>query len=262
MLQPCLAALVLMVAATAQTPPKVFDISTVKPNAANDNRVMLQIQPGGRFNATGVTLKMLMTEAYNVRDFQISGGPGWMDTERWDIVAKAEGVEGQLPIDELRPMLRVLLEERFQLKVRRETREMPVYALVVGKSGSKLVATSGESGKGPQIRFGRGSFDAKKIPIKMLLQPLGQMLGRPVIDKTDLTGEYDIHLTWTPEQGQGAPIAGHVPPANGPGDAVASDPGGPSIFTAVQEQLGLRLDSSKAPAETILIDHVEKPAEN
>ena len=256
---------------------KVFEVSTVKPNTTNDNRVMLRIPPGGNFTATGVTLKLLLAEAYGVRDFQITGGPNWIDTDRWDIVAKAEGVVGQIPIEELRPMLRKLIEERFHLKVNVEQKETSVYALVVGKNGAKLRPTevqpappqAAESGppqdlkkgpQGPMLRFGRGEIIAKKITVKMLAQPLGQMLGRPVIDKTELTGEYDFDIKFTPEPGQGAFLPGGPPP--GPEAAPPGDATGPSIFTALQEQLGLRLDSQKAPVETIVIEHVDKPTEN
>jgi bla regulator protein blaR1 len=249
--------------ALAQTPasPKQFDVSTVKPNSTDDRRVLLSLQPGGRFVSTGTTLKLLMTEAYGVRDFQIFGGPGWLNTDRWDIVAKAEDVADRIPIEQFRPMLRVLIEDRFQLKVHREMKEMPAYVLLVGKSGSKLQANSG--GPGPMLRMGRGELTGKKASMAMVLQVLSQQLGRPLIDKTGLTGEYDFTLQWTPEPGQGGFAGG--PPGGPPGAGPEPPPpaaDGPSIFTAIQEQLGLRLDSQKVPVETIVIDSVEKPSEN
>jgi uncharacterized protein (TIGR03435 family) len=246
------------VTAFAQQVPLKFEVSTVKPNASNDNRVMLQNQLGGRFAATGVALKLLMTEAYEVRDFQITGGPGWVNTDRWDIVAKTEGVTDRLPLEKLRPMLKVLIEDRFQLKVHRETKEMPVYALTVAKGGSKLQANSGEPG--PMLRMGRGELIGKKVAMPMILQVLSQQLRRPVLDKTDLKGEYDFTLTWTPEPGAGA---GPGPPGGpGPDAAPPVDLSGPSIFTAIQEQLGLRLESIKGPADVVVIDSVEKPTDN
>jgi len=235
-----------------------FEISTVKPNASNDNRVMLQIPPGGRFQATGVTLKLLMTEGYSVRDFQITGGLSWIGTERWDVVAKAEGFPDRIPLDTFRPMLRVLIEDRFQLKVHRESKEMPVYNLTVAKSGLKLAPNAGEPG--PMLRFGRGELTGKKVPIAMLLQVLSQTLNRTVVDKTDLKGEYDFTLKWTPEPGQGPGLLGVGPP--GPDALPPVDTNGPSIFTAIQEQLGLRLESAKGPVEMIVIDGVEKPTDN
>jgi len=197
------------------------------------------------------------TEAYNVRDFEISGGPGWINTDRWDIEAKAEGVAGRLPLDQFKPMLRVLIEDRFQLKVHREMKEMPAYVLSMGKNGSKMQPNSGEPG--PDLRGGRGQWTAKKVPMAMVAQVLSNTLRRLVIDKTGLAGEYDFTLEWAPETGQGTAVGG-PPPGPAPEAPPAAE--GPSIFTAIQEQLGLRLDSQKAPVETIVIDRVEKPSEN
>ena len=207
--------------------PKTFDVSTIKPNAGNDYRFMFRVQPGGRLVGSGVTLKMLIYQAYDVQPFQVAGGPDWANTERWDIEAKAEGVD-QLTPDQLRPMLRALIEERFQLKVRKETKEMPVYALTVAKNGPKLAPSSANSAvtqdrgfgpdpsrqtqqKGAQVqratrgamRMSPGQLDARDAKVEMLLRVLGQATGRPVIDKTGLTGEYDFKLTWTPDPSQG-----------------------------------------------------------
>lgn len=249
-----IAAVALCAIAAAQ---QTFDVSTVKPNAAADNRILLQIRPGGNFVATGVSLKLLIREAFDVRDFQVSGGPGWMDTDRWDIVAKAEGVTGPLPIDRFRPMLRALIEDRFQLKAHRETAELPIYSLVVAKNGPKLTANTGEPG--PMIRLGRGSLNFKKAGMAMLATQLSQQLGRSVVDKTDLQGDFDFTLEWTPEPGQGGAF-GPLPGAAGATPPV--DTSGPSIFTALQEQLGLRLVSEKGPVEIIVVDRVEKPSDN
>jgi uncharacterized protein (TIGR03435 family) len=237
--------------------PKAFDVATIKPNSSADNRDSLLIQPGGRFVATGIPLKMLMTEAYNVRDFEISGGPAWINTDRWDIEARAEGVAGRLPLDQFKAMLRVLIEDRFQLKVHREMKEMPAYFLSVGKSGLKIRPNSGEPG--PLIRTGRGQMTVKKVPMATVAQVLSNTLRRPVIDKTGLTGEYDFTLEWAPEAGQGTAVGG-PPPGTAPDAPAAAD--GPTIFTAIQEQLGLRLDSQKAPVETVVVDRVERPGEN
>jgi uncharacterized protein (TIGR03435 family) len=251
-----LSALILACAAAAA---QTFEVASIKPNAENDNRVMIGIQPGGRFTATGVTLKELIGQAWNVREFQISGGPGWIGSERYDINAKAEGVGERIPREQLRPMLRALLEERFRLKVHEESKEMPLYALVAAKSGSKLAASAGEQ-PGPMIRMGRGRLDVKNAPMSMLAQSLSQQLGRHIVDKTGLAGNYDFVLQWTPEPGQGGggPFAGpRSPDALPPADTT-----GPSIFTALQEQLGLRLEAQRGPVPVIVIDQVEKPSEN
>ena len=236
-----------------------FDVATIKPNAESDNRVMLRLQHGGRFTATGISLKHLISQAYDVRDFQITGGPGWIGSERFDINARAEGLPERVPPGTMRPYLRNLLEDRFKLKTHMETKEMPVYALVVDKTGPKLAPAAEGTAPGPMIRVGRGHLDGKGLPLQMLVHQISQQLGRRVIDKTGLTGTYDIVLDWTPEPGQGGnPLGGPPSP-----DAIqAADNSGPSIFTALQEQLGLRLESQKGPVPILVIDSVEKPSEN
>jgi bla regulator protein BlaR1 len=245
----------------AQALPKEFDVATIKPNGANDNRFMIRPSPGGGLTITGVPLRMLIMEAYDVRTFQVSGGPGWMSTERWDIEAKAEGVQGQLPIGQTLKMLQALITDRFHLEVHHETKEMTIYALVVGKNGSKLTPHTGEP---PQptdrLRVRPGSLRAKQIGTAGLVRQLTLQVGRPVIDKTGLTGAYDFALEWTPEPGQGGPESIGLPPALD--FPRASDSNGPSIFTALQEQLGLRLDAQKGPVDLIVVDRAEKPDEN
>jgi uncharacterized protein (TIGR03435 family) len=219
---------------------------------------MMRIQPGGHYTATGVTLKLLIGQAYDVREFQISGGPSWIGSDRYDINAKAEGLPDRVRPDVMRPLLRNLVEDRFKLKTHTESKEMPVYALVIGKSGSKLKASEGEPG--PSLRMGRGQLTGKKIAMAMLAQQLSQQLGRTVIDKTGLTGDFDFVLEWTPEPGQGGGAFGGPPP---PPEALPqADSSGPTLFTAVQEQLGLRLESQKGPVPILIIDSVEKPTEN
>jgi bla regulator protein blaR1 len=248
--------LLLLGFAAASAQP-AFEVASIKPNSSGDNRIMMRMQPGGRYTATGVTLKQLIAQAYNVRDFQISGGPGWIGSERYDVNAKAEGTPDRIAPDQLRLMIRALIEDRFRLKVHNESREMPVYALVVGKSGPKLPPSSGE--RGPMMHMGRGQIDVKKVPMAVLAQHLSQQLGRSVIDKTELDGEYDIVLNWTPEPGHdGGPFGG--PPS--PDALPPADSSGPTIFTALQEQLGLRLETQKGQVPILIIDQVEKPAEN
>ena len=221
---------------------------------------MLRIEPGGRFEATGVPLKLLITEAYDVRDFQVSGGPPWIATDRWDLVAKADGVPDRIPMGQFKPMLAALIEDRFQIKTHRETKELPIYALVIDKKGSKLQANAGEPG--PQLRMGRGQLIGKKIPMAMVAQQLSQQLGRTVVDKTGLTGDFDFTLNWIPDPGQGGGFFGPPPGPGGSEGSPPGDPNGPSIFTAVQEQLGLKLESEKGPVEILVLDKVERPTEN
>jgi uncharacterized protein (TIGR03435 family) len=260
-----------------------FEAATIKPNATGENRVAIQRQPGGRFMTTGANLKILMGLAYSVRDFQIIGGPAWMNTDRWNVEARAQEKDVPLlsgPIDPTGPnpflsMVQSLIEDRFQLKMHRETRELPVYELIEAKGGAKLKLSDDqtplrfpERGAPPPplpqrgapmprggMRMGRGDLEATGVPLANFIQALSQQLGRPVIDKTGLKGLYDFKLQWTPEPGQGPVVPGGPEPPPPPAD-------GPSIFTAIQEQLGLRLESTKGPVEVLVVDSVQKPSEN
>jgi uncharacterized protein (TIGR03435 family) len=176
---------------------------------------------------------------------------------RWDIRAKAEGEEGRMPSAQFEEMLRALMEDRFQLKVNHETREMPVYTLLAAKNGPKLTLSTGGS-RGVQMRPGTLTFT--KSTTATLAAQLSLLTGRVVIDKTGLTGDYDFELRWAQEAGQGSPDAFGLPTVAS--DTPPVDTNGPSIFTALQEQLGLRLESQKGPVEILVIDHVERASEN
>ncbi len=262
------------------TAPLTFEVATIKPSSGDDRRSAMMIQPGGGFSASGVTFKTLLTLTYDVREFQISGGPKWIDTDRFDVTAKAErGAATNADSKPPRPMLRmsdqerkttqeqlaqrlqVLFADRFHLVVHKETKEQQVYALVVGKGGSKLQATKdGVSQRQGMMRMGRGSVEGQGVPLDVLIRAISGQLGRPVIDRTGLSGNFDIKLQWTPDPGQAPRPFGDAPPAGV--EPPPSDPNGPSIFTALQEQLGLRLESQKGPVDLIVIDRVEKPSEN
>jgi uncharacterized protein (TIGR03435 family) len=260
-----------------------FEVASIKPNHSGDRRFFVSWQPG-RFNATGMTLKFLITMAYDVKDFQVSGGPSWVNSERYDIDAKepdsiAQELE-KLPREQrgqlADSMLQSLLTDRFQLKLTRGTKEMPAYALVVAKNGPKLQeakpvdtppeAPSGPGGHphGPMMRMGRGEVSGQGVAATFLASVLSQQLGRTVLDKTGLKGKYDFTLKWTPEQGESMMPGGPGGPGGGPppDGAPPPDASGPSIFTALQEQLGLKLEPTKAPADVLTIDHVERPSEN
>jgi uncharacterized protein (TIGR03435 family) len=245
------------VSASAQ---KSFEAASIKPNAANDNRVMVRVQPGGRFTATGVSAKALLSMALGVRDFQVLNAPGWSGSERWDINAVAEGQPEKVTQEVLRPMLLELLKDRFQLKLHEETKELPVYNLVVAKGGHKLKPNEEADGKRQQMMsMGRGQIRSTGTPLAMLASQLGQTLGREVSDKTGLKGNFDFELNWTPEPGQGGGMmGGPMSPEARP----AADPGGPSIFTAVQEHLGLRLEAAKGPVKVYVVDSMSRPSEN
>lgn len=247
----------------AQSRPE-FEVASIKPTPTTGGmertmRVGIQMSEGGRVTMSGVTVKLLLQQAYGVRDFQIVGGPAWMGTDRYDIAAKADGAATN---EQMKLMLQSLLADRFKLQFRRETKELPTYALVVAKGGPKLTksaesdAPDKPKGRG-MMRMGRGMIDVKDVPIASLATQLSQVLGRSVIDKTELAGNYDYKLEWTPDEAQGGMFG--RPEAHGEAHAEST---GPTLFTALQEQLGLKLESTKGPVETMIIDGVEKPTEN
>lgn len=225
-----------------------------------------------------VTVKRLISMAYgvNVND-QISGAPGWANSDRYDIDAKIEDSLTEklqpLPlaqqVEQFKLLFRSLLADRFQLRVSYGTRELPVFALVVAKNGPKLTPTTLPPDDPANVRkrtprFMRtpasGQLVAKGQPIAVLLGILSKEVGgRIVLDETGLTGEYDFKLQWTPES-ISQTITGDVSPTAS--TATMADSSAPSIFTALQEQLGLKLESKKAPRDLIVIEHIEKPSEN
>ena len=246
--------------APAQTAPTRFDVAVIKPSPADDNNFSFRSLRGGGLSASGVTVKMLIMEAYGVKAFQVSGGPSWIASDRWDIEARVEGVSRALRQEEHGMMIRSLLEDRFQFSARREVKEMPIFELVVDRGGPQLTLHTGEPPPpGQMIRLGRGSLRVQKGRIALLTGQLERQVSRPVIDKTDLKGEYDFVLEWTPEPGEGGPESIGLPP-----DPTSVSPTrvGPSIFTALQEQLGLRLRSARGPGEVIVVDRVSRPSPN
>jgi uncharacterized protein (TIGR03435 family) len=262
-----------------------FEAASIKPTKGGDVRTMLLIRPGGKVTAAGLTVKGLVMEAYDVKEAQISGAPAWFNFERYDIDAKPEDSAGAA-MDKLPPeqrkrqlmlMLQSLLAERFQLVLGHEQKELPVYALVVAKNGPKLKKSAfvlpdkppadphfPKPGSPPPPggiwMNGPGQLTSTGIGLPMFVNVLSRLAGRAVIDKTGLTGSYDFALQWTPEMGQGPMTPGGPGPgAGGPPPAEAS---GPSLFTALQEQLGLKLESEKAQMDVLVIEHVERPSEN
>jgi uncharacterized protein (TIGR03435 family) len=220
---------------------------------------------------------MLIGLAYRVQQFQISGGPGWISSDRFDVEGKAEDTKAGF--DQLRLMLRSLFEDRFKLKVHRETKESPVYALVVGNAGPRIKLSSDQASPdvngpaplaaGPNhgaIRTGVGNLVGNAVTMSRFAAVLSNRLDRLVVDRTNLAGRFDIQLQWAPNEAEnpydqgGNKLPAMIIDMNGM--KVTADPSGPSIFSAVQEQLGLRLVSAKAPVEVLVIDHVDKPSEN
>jgi uncharacterized protein (TIGR03435 family) len=226
--------------------PLVFEVATIKPTDPAFGGIVMRLG-GGRFSATGFTLRDLIAFAYEVDVSQVAGGPGWSASERYDVLGKPER-EGPLTRDIARVLLRALLTDRFQLKIHRETREMPVYVLMVGKNGSKMKPRiEGDGGEPTRLVFQGAKATGRNVSAKVLAEELQAMVfDRPVVDQTGLAGNFDFNLSWRPETGASAP----------------GDPNDPDIFTAIQEQLGLRLQLEKAPAEMIVVDGAEKASEN
>jgi uncharacterized protein (TIGR03435 family) len=224
-----------------------FEVASIKPvPQASGVSLDFRVERGGRLTVTNLTLKVIILQAFGVKQYQIAGGPAWLDTDRFDIAAKAEGDPGR---QQMMAMPQALLADRFQLKVHRETKEGNVFVLVAAKGGPKLKpSTAAES----YIRLYRNTpmdqvgvdytIGAQKASMSLFAERLGEMqLGRPVLDRTGLPGEFDFKLNY----------------------AINDDPDtGPSIFSAIQEQLGLKLDAAKGPIETLVIDHAEKPSAN
>ncbi len=275
----------------SQAVPK-FEVASVKLNVSGDRRGMrLRVQPGGGLSTENTSLQLLTQNAYGLQSFQISGGPGWYQSDGYNIEAKGEVTteaksDAKVNRSQVYLMLRSLLEDRFGLKTHHETRELPVYALTVTRSGAKLPTPKEGScvaadaaparpapgqlpppscgsprvamaGPGAPVRIQGG-----KVSMADLTKTLAMIMGRPVVDKTAYAGTFDLKLEFTPDE----TVAG-LPRGGGPGDAggaaPAADPGAaPTIFAAIQEQLGLRLESTKGPVDVLVIDHVARPTEN
>jgi uncharacterized protein (TIGR03435 family) len=266
-------------------PAPAFDVISIKPDTSGSMAMRLNIAPGGTFRADGVPLKLLMQEAYDVKESQIIGAPAWFNTDKYNIEARADEATAEemkhldpdKRKDKMMLMIRSLLVERCKLAVHQETKDMAILSLVVAKNGPKLKASAppdmatadpgsapgpGAGPNGPRrgMRMGRGEVHGNSAGMEMLANILSRQLGRTVVDNTGLTGTYDFDLKWTPDENQGQMF--RTPG----GDAGAAPPpvqtAGPTVFTAIQEQLGLKLESTKAPVAVWVIDHVEKPSAN
>jgi uncharacterized protein (TIGR03435 family) len=212
----------------AQAPP-AFDVASVKPVDPRDGTASYSSS-----NEYMGSLQALIRSAYGVEDFRIAGGPKWLDSDKFSIVFKpANAPQRNL-------MLRTLLADRFKLAVHTETRELTVYNLVIGKGGVKMEKATEPGGTANGPAMIRGTMD-----MAFFVSTLSSTLGRNVIDRTGLSGRYKLSLKWTPDD-----------------RSATGDNSAPSLFTAIQEQLGLKLESTKGPVEILVIDHAEKPSEN
>jgi uncharacterized protein (TIGR03435 family) len=264
------------VAAQATAPARgpSFEVASIKPNNSSDLGGQFGVRPDGQLIVRNNSLRNIIRNAYQLQNYQMVGGPPWLDNDRFDITAKTPGGQ-EVSFPAMAAMVQALLAERFKLVVHRETRELPIYALVLARPGSKpgpqvhvttmdcSVLDAARRGGGPPPVFPAGSrgfcgtrttpgrLTASAILMSDLARNLSNAAGRMTVDKTGLTDRFDLDLEWTPDQ---LPPEGTLPPGvpRAPVD-------GPSLFTAVQEQLGLKLDSQRGPVDVLVIDSAERP---
>jgi uncharacterized protein (TIGR03435 family) len=242
-----------------------FEVASLKPNTSAMPGYSVRVLQAG-LTARNITLKRLIAIGYSVTDYQIFGSLPWLGSAGFDVEARSAG---PTDLPHVRPMVQSLLDDRFKLNIHRETRDLSIFTLTLAKSGGKPGPGLVESTAGPcgpvkaesaasaaacgTVTPGPGRISGQRGRISQLADRLSTILGRPVVDKTALTGIYDIALTYTPDPSM-AQEAPHGSPA--------SDIPGPSLFTAMQEQLGLKLTAGKGPVEVIVVDSAEKPSGN
>lgn len=262
-LKPAVAALTLAAGGVfAQSPAArpafaAFEVATVKPAAPDDRGgKFITMQGAHRFVVRNYTLKSLVGAAYNLTPRAISGDQAWIDSDRYDILAATPG-EVRPNLDEQMSMLRKLLTDRFRLTFHREREELSIYALTVAKNGPRLKESTAPPDDPPFLvstvfpeRILLPARNATMVQFASIMQRA--ILDRPVLDKTGLSGKYDFNLEWTPDETQ---FGGQVPTAT-------QESTKPDFFAAVQQQLGLRLESTRGPVDGIVIDHVERPSDN
>lgn len=259
-----------------------FEVASIKPHPGIGNLVHIQPFPGGRLVVENFSLRLLMQNAYGIQPFQIPGGPDWINSERYDIQAEADGNPSGKQMTG--PMLQTLLEDRFKLRLHRETKLLPVYELTVAKGGTKLKRSkegsctpfSMDSPPLPPVRapgephatfcgflgFGVEGLDRKLEMAGVTMAELASSLSRgelrrTVVDKTGLDGTFDVNLHWSMDAVQASPGT-----AGDPAPLPTANLTGSSIFAAIAEQLGLKLESTKGRVEVLVIDHVERSSAN
>jgi uncharacterized protein (TIGR03435 family) len=231
----------------------VFSIKPAKPGGRGDLRGIKPKSAGQGYDAVGATVRLMISLMYRMPMDKVTGGPGWLDTDLWDVEAKADK---QYNLDDLHTMFQNLLADEFKLQFHKETKEGPVYVLSVDKGGSKMKVNDSPQDFEIPIKGGPGGIqNGKRVPMEYLCYFLGQVLRndpRPVLDKTGLTGYYDFTLTFLPD----------LPPGFDKANIPAELLDRPSIFDALRQQLGLKLEGQKGPVTYYVIDRVEKPAGN
>jgi uncharacterized protein (TIGR03435 family) len=224
-----------------------FEVASIRPDISGESDSSSQTQ-NGRFIGRNQNLRDLIEHAYDLMEWQITG-PAWILSERFDVTAKPPaGISG----DQFEAMMQNLLTERFKLQIHREQRERAVYALVLAKGGLKATPAPGEGGA--KTNWSRDHIAAQHMSMARFAERLSRVADRPVVDATGVAGAFDFELKWTPDSTR-------AKPAESSGPQMADLP--PSLFTAIEEQLGLKLEPRKAPVEILVVDHAEKvPTEN
>jgi uncharacterized protein (TIGR03435 family) len=262
-------------AQSADSPPLKFEVASVKPNKSGSERSPAMILPGGRFTATNNTVRALILNAYEIPPYLLSGGPSWIDSEAYDVDAKPAdraippGLRGRPLWDKTRTMLRALLADRFHLEIRTVSKEVPLYEISVAKNGPKLTKSTRDCSADEFACHGfRGNprrLSAMGVDMADLASELSYRQGRPVLDKTGISGVFDFLLQWNVWYGREhtTQTADETPrpPSRDEGPMPEAD-SLPDLATALDRQLGLKLESRKGPVDTYVIERVERPSEN
>jgi len=233
----------------------MFEVATIKPSKPDQPGRGFRVN-GRNFSTLNTSLIDLITFAYDVQGKQVTGAPSWAESDKYDLGAKPEG-DGAPSSKQLKIMVQKLLADRFKLTFHPDKKELSVYTLIVAKTGSKLTKSEADPNSLPGLYFrGLGKLSVRNATMAdftNLMQTTA--LDRPVLDQTGLAGKYDFSLNWTPDEFQFTGLGVKLPPK-------PESDADPDLFTAIQQQLGLKLEATKAPAEVLVIDHVEKPSEN
>ncbi len=267
----------------ASAPSVSFEAASVKPNTSGERNTSVRRLPGGRFTATNVPAALLLQMAYQLQPFQVQGAPAWLRSDRFDIVARLDGDPPPPPVGSTQPdqvmlALQTLLEDRFKLSLHWEEQNLPIYALVLAREDGRLgpgirsaavdctaaAAASAAAAKEGRtlnpntpdrvacgMRNSNGRIMFGGYPMSFFANGLANEVGRAVVDRTTLAGNWDFELSYTRDRVRQPDVADPAPP---------TDPGGASIFTALQEQLGLKLESTKGPVRVLVIDRIEQPS--
>jgi uncharacterized protein (TIGR03435 family) len=248
----------LLASAVGTNAQTAFEVASLKPNTSGEGGYRLSLYPGGRLQGRNMSLQHMIQVAWDLKEKdQVTGPLSWLDTDKYDLDASAGKVVGE---PEARVMMQALLLDRFKLKIHRDTKDAPVYFLVQAKKGAAVApglhpTPSGDCGamatpaaatgpcSGIALNVDTGKLTGRRADMPELANHLSMVMRRPVFDRTEIKGSYDFTLTWTADQS-------------------VTDAGGPSIYTALQEQLGVKLEAGRGPVEIIVVDSAEKAAGN